>query len=192
MHTVAAVAAILLGGHALFRPAVDLAAERIFADTNPRSRTHSVRTRRGVEAVMADGVILRADVHAPVGLERAPTILIRIPFTNTFWNRLRSDAIARFWAARGYVIVVQGARGRYESDGVFVPLQHERADGLATLQWLQQQPWYDGRVGMWGGSAFGQTQWAVADQTDPGASHVRSDRQQQLLRHAASRRCGCA
>jgi putative CocE/NonD family hydrolase len=82
---------------------------------------------------------------------------------------LRSDAIARFWAARGYAVVVQGTRGRYESGGVFTPLQHEREDGTATLQWLAQQPWYDGHVGMWGGSAFGQTQWAVADQTNPGA-----------------------
>jgi uncharacterized protein len=168
MHIAAAVAAVALGSVALFRPATDLAAERIFADAAPPPRAYSVHTRRGVEAAMADGVILRADVHAPAGLERAPTILIRIPFTNTFWNRLRSDAIARFWAARGYVVVVQGVRGRYESDGEFVPLEHERVDGLETLRWLQQQPWYDGHLGMWGGSAFGQTQWAVADQTDPG------------------------
>src|SRR6185436_19193701 len=26
-----------------------------------------------------------------------------------------------------------------------------------------QQPWFDGRLGMWGGSAFGHTQWAIAD-----------------------------
>lgn len=165
----AALVAVLIGAAALFQPIVDIGTERVFADTNPPPRQYSVSTSRGVEAEMADGIVLRADVHAPDGLTRAPTILIRIPFTNTFWNRLRSDAIARFWAARGYVVVVQGARGRYASDGDFTPLAHEREDGIATLRWLAQQPWYNGRVGMWGGSAFGQTQWAIADQSAPGA-----------------------
>ncbi|MBN9320048.1 MAG: hypothetical protein BGN86_02475 [Caulobacterales bacterium 68-7] len=164
-----AVAGVVLGLSAVFNPLVDRAAERIFASSDPAPRQYSVTTRRKVEAVMDDGVVLRADVHTPAGLQRAPTILIRIPFTNTLWNRLRSDAIGRFWAARGYVVVVQGARGRYGSDGAFTPLEHERKDGVSTLRWLAKQPWYDGRIGMWGGSAFGQTQWAIADQTDPGA-----------------------
>ena len=47
---------------------------------------------------------------------------------------------------------------------------HERQDGLDTLRWLAAQPWFDGRLGMWGGSAFGHTQWAIADQRDPGPS----------------------
>jgi len=44
----------------------------------------------------------------------------------------------------------------------------ERRDGIETLQWLARQPWFDGRLGMWGGSAFGYSQWAIADQTLPG------------------------
>jgi hypothetical protein len=30
-----------------------------------------------------------------------------------------------------------------------------------TILAMKRQPWYDGRLGMWGGSAFGYTQWAI-------------------------------
>lgn len=46
----------------------------------------------------------------------------------------------------------------------------ERQDGIDTLRWLARQPWFDGRLGMWGGSYFGYTQWVLADQSDPGPS----------------------
>src|SRR5262249_42295443 len=44
----------------------------------------------------------------------------------------------------------------------------ERQDGIATLDWLAGQPWFDGRLGMWGCSYYGYTQWVLADRTDPG------------------------
>ncbi|MEM7601623.1 MAG: CocE/NonD family hydrolase [Verrucomicrobiota bacterium] len=125
-----------------------------------------MNTSRAGEAMMPDGIVLRADIHRPEGLEKTPTILVRIPFNNSLKNRLRSDAIGRFWAARGYTVVVQGTRGRYRSDGDFYPAVNERDDGLATLAWLKTQPWYDGRLAMWGGSAFGHTQWAISDQAE--------------------------
>ena len=115
-----------------------------------------------------DDVTLRADVHHPDGIETTPTILVRIPFSLTIANRMRSDVIGRYWASRGYTVVIQGTRGRYESEGIFYPLRDEREDGLDTLQWLLGQPWYNGRLAMWGGSSFGHTQWAMADQNNPG------------------------
>ena len=133
-----------------------------------RPAEFAVHTERRVGFTTADGIELRADVHRPIGLDQTPTLLVRIPFTNTLKNRVRSDAIARYWASRGYTVVIQGTRGRYDSGGRFYPLRHERPDGIETLHWLARQPWYDGRVGMWGGSAFGHTQWAVADQDSVG------------------------
>jgi putative CocE/NonD family hydrolase len=109
-------------------------------------------------------------VYHPVGAKGSPTILVRIPFSSTFYNRLAADGVARFWASRGYTAVVQGTRGRYKSGGAYYPLRHEHDDGLETLRWLAQQPWFDGRLGMWGGSAFGYTQWVLADRRDPGPS----------------------
>ena len=117
---------------------------------------------------MADGVVLRADIYRPCGQVTASTILVRIPFSRGLKNEIGAGAIAHFWAARGYNVMVQGTRGRYKSGGAFYPLRHEREDGLETLAWLRRQPWFDGRLGMWGGSAFGHTIWAIADQPNPG------------------------
>ena len=54
--------------------------------------------------------------------------------------------VGRLWAERGYTVVIQGTRGRYESGGRYTPLVDERRDGLETLDWLKQQPWFDGRL----------------------------------------------
>lgn len=82
-------------------------------------------------------------------------------------NTLGTNAVGRFWAKRGYTVVIQGTRGRYKSGGRFYPLVHERRDGIETLAWLACQPWFNGKLGMWGGSTFGHTQWVLADQKDP-------------------------
>jgi uncharacterized protein len=133
-----------------------------------RPAQYAVETARGAKMATYDGVTLSADVHRPKTSGPTPTILVRIPFSRSLRNTLGADAIAGFWASRGYTVVVQGTRGRYDSGGVFYPLRHERQDGIETLQWLARQPWFDGRLGMWGGSVFGHTQWAVADQSGPG------------------------
>lgn len=152
-------------------PAVDFIAEQFILPTDGvRPAVYTVETKRGQRYITHDGVTLLADVYRPVGLATTPTILVRIPLTRTASNQMRADVIARYWAKRGYTVVIQGTRGRYGSGGEFYPLIHERADGLETLKWLQTQEWFDGRLAMWGGSAFGHTQWSVADHLGPGAS----------------------
>jgi putative CocE/NonD family hydrolase len=131
----------------------------------------AVRIDRRVPMQTADGVTLRADVYRPVRAGRTPTILVRIPFSKTFTNTLFATVIGRFWAERGYTVVVQGTRGRYESGGRFYPLISERQDGHDALAWVAGQPWFNGSVGTWGGSAFGHTQWALVDK-DPASLHA--------------------
>lgn len=145
---------------------IDFVANRIFLPKKGiRQASYSVWTERKSGFITSNGFQLLADIHHPRELEKTPTILVRIPFTKTFGNRLRSDVIRRYWASRGYTVVIQGTRGRYESGGEFYPLIHEREDGIETLKWLEKQAWFNGRIAMWGGSAFGHTQWAIADQT---------------------------
>ncbi|WP_419903238.1 CocE/NonD family hydrolase [Kiloniella sp.] len=149
---------------------IDFIANRTFLPNEGiREATHEVWTERRAGFTTKDGIRLLADIHHPQGLEKTPTVLVRIPFTKTYFNVLRSDVIGRYWASRGYTVVIQGTRGRYESDGEFYPLIHERNDGLETLDWLEKQPWFDGRLAMWGGSAFGHTQWSISDQKQTGA-----------------------
>jgi uncharacterized protein len=133
-----------------------------------RPAQYGVQVERDVAMTTSDSVKLVSDIYRPKTDGAVPTILVRIPFSNTFKNGLIADGVGRFWASRGYIVVVQGTRGRFKSGGAFYPLRHERQDGIETLQWLARQPWFDGRLGMWGGSAFGHTQWTVADQAKPG------------------------
>lgn len=152
---------------------LDRAAQAFFLpDDANHPPKYAVETLRDRKFTTPDGIALVADVFKPAGMAKAPTILVRIPFSRGLWNEIRSDVVARYWAARGYAVVIQGTRGRYKSEGVFEPLIYERDDGVATLAWLAAQPWYDGRVAMWGGSAFGHTQWAVSDQPAPKAYFI--------------------
>ena len=135
-----------------------------------RPAEYAVRIDRRVAMTTSDGVALVSDIYRPLRAGATPTILVRIPFSKTIVNSLFATVVGRFWAERGYTAVIQGTRGRYESGGNHYPLIHERRDGLETIAWLKRQPWFDGRLGMWGGSAFGHTQWAVADQLPAGPS----------------------
>ncbi|HMF34738.1 MAG TPA: CocE/NonD family hydrolase, partial [Candidatus Lokiarchaeia archaeon] len=42
----------------------------------------------------------------------------------------------------------------------------DREDGLVTLKWVCNQFWYNGKIGMWGASYIGLTQWAIAFEND--------------------------
>ncbi len=162
-----------------------LGEQYLLPNDNVRSAEYSVVTDHNIGFKTRDGIELVADVHRPKGQMKTPTILIRIPFTKTFSNTFRSDIIGRYWARRGYTVVIQGTRGRYQSEGTFYPLIHERKDGIETLKWLASQSWYNDQIVMWGGSAFGHTQWAIADQTAPGLDaffiHIASTKFQNMF-----------
>jgi predicted acyl esterase len=165
-----------------------LIARFILPSEGIRPAEYAVAIERNVTMTTSDAVALVADIHRPKMNGAAPTILVRIPFSRTFRNSLSADAVGRFWASRGYIVVVQGTRGRFKSGGAFYPLRHERQDGIETLQWLARQPWFDGRLGMWGGSAFGHTQWALADQSRPSPTALMRDQRGVIGRSAMAAR----
>ena len=70
-------------------------------------------------------------------------------------------------ARRGYAVIVQDTRGRFASEGDFVPMEPEALDGFDTVEWAAAQPFSDGQVGMYGASYFGFTQWSAAIQQPP-------------------------
>ena len=137
-----------------------------------RHADYRVCSEHGVAMTASDGVVLRADIHRPCWLAKAPTVLVRIPFSRGLKNELGAGALAYYWATRGYNVVIQGTRGRYKSDGVYYPLRFERQDGIDTLEWLARQPWFDGRLATWGASAYGYTQWAISDRHELRALNI--------------------
>jgi len=120
---------------------------------------HDVAVERGLRVPMPDGVELVADRHFPRAPGRFPTVLVRTPY-----GRKNPQTVfgCRRLAERGYNVVVQDVRGRFDSQREFGFLKGEEADGRATMDWVSGQPWFDGSLGLWGESYLGYAQWAAA------------------------------
>jgi len=118
---------------------------------------------RDVEAKMRDGTILRADVYRPDVEDELPVLLQRTPYGKGFAN----PAFALLAAEQGYAVVIQDTRGRWASEGDGYPLVHEMSDGYDSVEWAGHQPWANGKVGMYGGSYVGYTQWTAATTQPP-------------------------
>lgn len=62
------------------------------------------------------------------------------------------------FVAAGYAVVLQECRGTGGSDGVWLPMECEVADGMDAVDWIRKQSWSDGRVGTFGASYGASTQ----------------------------------
>ena len=106
---------------------------------------------------MDDGVHLATDVYFPEGPGPFPAVLVRTPY-----HRTRDQGTARSFTERGYAFVIQDCRGKYDSEGEFTPLADEARDGRATLDWVANERWCSGRIGLWGRSYLGVVQVPAA------------------------------
>jgi uncharacterized protein len=80
----------------------------------------------------------------------------------------RSDRNTAIDAAlNGYVGVVVNPRGKYLSNDSFVPYEDDSKDVYDAIEWISKQPWCNGKVGMYGGSHLGFSQWAAAKSMHP-------------------------
>jgi putative CocE/NonD family hydrolase len=130
----------------------------------PPAETRDVLVERDLEVAMPDGTVLLADHYQPRGGPRRPTILVRSPYGRA---AVFGMMFGRPFAERGFQVLLQSCRGTFGSGGAFEPFHHERADGLATLDWIEKQPWFSGELVTFGPSYLGITQWALA--ADAGA-----------------------
>lgn len=128
------------------------------------SREGDVVHERGVAVPMRDGVLLRADIWRPSRGERFPTLVCRTPYGRT-WEV--DDDTIRKAIDRGYAVVVQDVRGRYDSEGEFTPYFQEGRDGFDTIEWAARQAWSSGAVGTFGLSYPGAVQWLAAVEGPP-------------------------
>lgn len=129
----------------------------------PRGR-YRITTERDIPVTMPDGVTLLADRFVPVGVRRPPTILVRSPYGRRGLTAvLNGMPFAHF----GFQVVVQSVRGTFGSGGEFDPLGSEQEDGLATVRWLKEQPWFGGTFATYGASYLGYSAWAIAAQAGP-------------------------
>src|SRR5215831_11102958 len=112
-----------------------------------------------------DGVTLRADVMLPAAQGTFPVLVYRTPYSKnqapSTWTTFPKAV------ARGYAVVVEDVRGRYESEGEFDPYKKEGTDGYDTIEWAAAQPWSNGSVGTFGLSYPGAVQWLAAMENPP-------------------------
>ena len=120
---------------------------------------------RSVFLRMSDGVRLATDIYFPPGERKGrSTIVLRTPYRkggqgNITW--------AHFFAARGFVVVVQDVRGRWESEGLYSFYSHDRSDFAATASWIVSQDWSNRRIGTFGCSYLGEIQIIQAGGRNP-------------------------
>ncbi|OYX90303.1 MAG: peptidase S15, partial [Azorhizobium sp. 32-67-21] len=147
-----------------------------------------------VPITMDDGVVLRADIFRPLGAEKVPAILTYGPYGKglafqegykTAWDIMARDYPDALegssnlyqswevpdpekWVPDGYACVRIDSRGAGRSEGYLsVHSPRETKDIYDCIEWLAEQPWCTGKVGMNGISYFAANQWRVAAKQPP-------------------------
>lgn len=120
---------------------------------------HPITEFEDMGIVMPDGTRLSARVWMP---EDAPTrpvpaVLEYIPYRKRDGTLPRDELMHPYVAGHGYACVRVDIRGNGDSEGLMTDeySQQEMDDAVAVIDWLSQQPWCSGAVGMmgksWGG-----------------------------------------
>lgn len=120
---------------------------------------HKVREIEHCLIPLSDGTQLAARIWLPetVGEHAFPAILEYLPYRKRDGTAVR-DALTHPWmAGQGYVCIRVDMRGNGESQGLMADeyVLQEQNDAIEVIEWLCQQSWCDGNVGMmgisWGG-----------------------------------------
>ena len=79
-----------------------------------------------------------------------------------------SDVIlAKLAVDYGFTGIIANTRGKRISPDSLKPYEFDAQDGYAVIDWISKQPWSNGKVGMYGGSYLGFTQWAAVKKLHP-------------------------
>lgn len=140
---------------------------------------------RDVMVPMRDGVHLCVDIYRPDSAEKFPALLAFSIYNKDIQGPHLSDTLppqpawsplwtgpleagdTKFFVSRGYVHVIGSPRGIGKAEGGGT----REWDSYDLIEWIAEQPWCDGNVGMIGISGFGAEQLFVAKQQPP---HLRA------------------
>jgi putative CocE/NonD family hydrolase len=131
-------------------------------------QTLSMLTRgsQGGGSSSHDRVRLDADVYYPDAEGEFPVLLMRQPYGRAIASTV-VYAHPTWYAAHGYIVVIQDVRGRGTSEGEFTLFEHEIEDGCDAVNWAAALPQSSGAVGMYGFSYQGMTQLYAAVEQPP-------------------------
>ena len=127
---------------------------------------YSVKFEPNIPLMLRDGTITYVDIYRPDDSDRFPALLQRTPYDKS--SPLAKASFDPIRAAmNGYAVAIQDVRGRFSSDGEFYTFVNEIDDGYDSVEWVAGQPWCTGKVGMYGASYVGATQWLAAKSNPP-------------------------
>ena len=121
--------------------------------------THVISFGRVVEEMvpMRDGTSLLTLILMPEGSppsEGWPSVLQRTPYNARGY-------LVRAFVDQGFVSIAQDLRGYHGSEGEKGIYQSDgwgkKQDGVDTLEWIARQPWSNGKICTYGGSAGAAT-----------------------------------
>ncbi len=118
---------------------------------------------------MRDGVRLSSLILFPKDHPRRdlPTVLLRNPYLTE--GMVQGFGVyVRSFLENGYAVIFQNERGRYFSEGTFTYLVGSGEDGYDTVEWITQQPWSNGKVGLLGCSSSAEEQHKLQGMQHPG------------------------
>ena len=127
----------------------------------------AVTTETDVPATMRDGTVLRADVYRPKTTDAVPVILMRTQYGNRAAQAGSRYQPPDWFASHCYLVAIEDVRGQGASGGTFSEFTHEMEDGYDSVEWAAALRGSNGKVGMYGSSYVGATQWLAATAAPP-------------------------
>lgn len=144
---------------------------------------YGIKKEENVYVPMRDGVHLAVDIYHPDAEGKFPALIALSPYGKELQappiRPLPTEAPfmcggaeagdTEYLVSRGYVHVIGDLRGTCKSEGEWegIGSVKEREDGYDLIEWVAQQPWCDGNVGMIGISYFAMVQLVIAAEQPP-------------------------
>ncbi len=117
---------------------------------------------------MRDGKSLAADIYHNGGIASKPVILIQTPYNRLLYRvTLTRPGSAFPLDTMRYHYVFVDWRGFFGSSDATVPGYDRGLDGYDAVEWIAAQPWCNGKVATYGGSALGKIQFQTARHQPP-------------------------
>jgi predicted acyl esterase len=142
-----------------------------------------VLLERDIPVTLRDGTVIYVDSLRPTDAKaKLPVLMAWSPYGKTlpgtgpmtvpldwFSGVAKFEGPdAAFWVCHGYAIVDVDARGAYESGGDIQSFgMVDAGDGYDVVEWIAQQAWSNGNVGMHGASWLSIAEWFIASTRPP-------------------------